>query len=154
MISVYFSKKYCKDDISKIENYEKAINDKNEIWICHHRMEIREDYINTSKDLQNMNLYYNRPAEELIFLTRKEHAILHGLKFLAKFSKGMKGRKHTEETKRLIAKKTSEAQLNKPFSEFGNIFLEKFGHLPRTYEEKLIYTKNLKRFHRKRELKW
>lgn len=40
------------------------------------------------------------------------------------------------------------------FSEFGNIFLEKFGHLPRTYEEKLIYTKNLKRFHRKRELKW
>lgn len=52
MISVYFTKKYCKDDISKIENYEKAINDENETWICHHKMEIREDYINSSKDLQ------------------------------------------------------------------------------------------------------
>lgn len=92
-----------------------------------------------------MNLYYNRPAEELIFLTRKEHAIIHGLKWLSKKSKGMTGKKHSEETKRLIAKRTSEAELDKPWTEFGKIFLDKIGHLPRTYEEKLLYTKKSKK---------
>jgi hypothetical protein len=29
---------FCKDDISLIENYEKAANDP-EIWDCHHRKE-------------------------------------------------------------------------------------------------------------------
>jgi len=28
---------FCKDDISLIENYEEAINDENETWICHHK---------------------------------------------------------------------------------------------------------------------
>ena len=39
-----------------------------------------DDYINSMKDLIMMNLYYNRPAEELIFLTRAEHKKLHKLK--------------------------------------------------------------------------
>jgi hypothetical protein len=40
MISEYRAKKYCADDISLIENYDKAIND-SAIWDCHHRDEIR-----------------------------------------------------------------------------------------------------------------
>lgn len=32
---------YCKEDISKIENYELAVND-TEMWECHHRTEISQ----------------------------------------------------------------------------------------------------------------
>lgn len=71
------AKSYCKEDISLIENYDKAINDKEHTWDCHHRLEIGEGYINSPKDLKLMNLYYNRPANELIFLTASEHQSLH-----------------------------------------------------------------------------
>ena len=33
---------FCKDDISKIENYEQAINDTKR-WVCHHRLEMTID---------------------------------------------------------------------------------------------------------------
>lgn len=33
-------KKYCCEDISLIENYEKAVNDKTQTWCCHHKLEI------------------------------------------------------------------------------------------------------------------
>ena len=39
MINFRYAKSYCKDDISLIENFEKAIADDN-IWDCHHRKEI------------------------------------------------------------------------------------------------------------------
>ena len=71
------TKSYCKEDISLIENYDKAINDKEHIWDCHHKLEIGEGYTNSTEDLKMMNLYFNRPANELIFLTKKEHARLH-----------------------------------------------------------------------------
>lgn len=71
------AKLYCKDDVSLIENYEKAINDKERTWECHHKLELHEDYINNVEDLINMNLYYNRPACELIFLTKEEHCRIH-----------------------------------------------------------------------------
>ena len=61
----------------QIENYEKAIADTTQMWHCHHRLEIHEDYTNSVKDLKMMNLYYNRPPEELIFLTCAEHIRLH-----------------------------------------------------------------------------
>ena len=62
---------YCREDLSLIENYDKAINDNTQIWRCHHRLEIQDNgkIIYTSKQLQDMGLYYNRPASELIFLT-------------------------------------------------------------------------------------
>lgn len=69
-------RKICKD-FKKIENYSKAIKDKKTIWHCHHRLEIHSDYTNSAKDLKLMGIYYNRPPEELIFLTPKEHMQLH-----------------------------------------------------------------------------
>ena len=78
MIDLYRAKKYCKDDISLIENYDKAINS-TERWVIHHKLELRDDYKNTVNDLILMNLYYNRPAEELIFLSNKEHTSYHWL---------------------------------------------------------------------------
>ena len=62
---------YCCEDIRLIENYDKAINDKNETWHCHHRLET--DSCLTMDELKENNLYYNRPAHELILLTPIEH---------------------------------------------------------------------------------
>lgn len=85
-------KQYCKEDISLIDNYEQAINDTISTWHCHHKLEINYDYTNTIKDMKLMNIYYNRPASELIFLTREEHMSLHH-----------KGFKYSEESKLKIS---------------------------------------------------
>lgn len=66
---------FCKDDISKIENYDKAIGDKYQCWDCHHRTEIWWNC--TSQELIDNECYYHRPAKELIFLTHGEHSKLH-----------------------------------------------------------------------------
>ena len=73
MINEILAIKYCKNDISLIENYDKAIADKTQIWDCHHRKET----IFSRKDLIEIGEYYNRPACELIFLTKSEHMKLH-----------------------------------------------------------------------------
>lgn len=68
-------KQFCSEDLSLIENYQEAINDTTQTWHCHHKLEIE---LNKSEnDLNNMNLYYNRPASELIFLTKRDHMSLH-----------------------------------------------------------------------------
>ena len=67
----------------KIENYQKAVEDDTQIWHCHHRLEIydengKERFLQKSRDeLIAENRYYNRPASELIFLTKSEHMRLH-----------------------------------------------------------------------------
>ena len=75
MISEKSVRQYCKDDISTIENYSKAIDDKTQIWHLHHRREIEEN--KSSQELKNERLYFNRPSCELIFLTNSQHTILH-----------------------------------------------------------------------------
>ena len=94
---------YCREDLSLIENYDKAINDSTQIWRCHHRLEIQDEgkIIYTSEQLENLGLYYNRPASELIFLTLSEHNKLHG-KYIPKErlerrKAAMKGRTPTAE---------------------------------------------------------
>ena len=91
MIYLKNVKKFCRDDISLIENYDKAIADKTQVWDCHHRRET----IYSAKELIEIGEYYNRPACELIFLTKSEHTRLHHL-----------GKHHSEETR----KKISEAK--------------------------------------------
>lgn len=39
MICIETAKKYCKN-YQKIENYEKAMDDKTQIWICHHHSSV------------------------------------------------------------------------------------------------------------------
>lgn len=70
-------KTYCCEDISLIENYEKAINDKTQTWDCHHRLEINNGQLVSGERLKQLGLYYKRPASELIFLTSYEHHSLH-----------------------------------------------------------------------------
>lgn len=96
MINIKQAKRYCCEDISLIENYEKAINDNSQVWDIHHKLGI--EY--TTKELIKMNMYFNVKSNDLIFLTRKEHKLLHkdrkGKKWTKeqqiKFSNTMKGR--------------------------------------------------------------
>ena len=105
MISFEYAKSYCNDDISLIENYDKAVNDKDNIWDCHHRRE----NISSRKELKELGEYYSRPASELIFLTHSEHSALHAKgKHISdetkrKLSLANKGAHHTEETKRKMS---------------------------------------------------
>lgn len=75
MINFRTVNEYCCEDISLIENYEQAANDKTQTWDAHHRLETT---LGLSKDeLMKQNRYLNVPANELIFLTHSEHMKLH-----------------------------------------------------------------------------
>lgn len=93
MINEKQAKKFCKEDISKIKNYDKAIADTTQTWHCHHMTETW--WHCTRKELIENECYYNRKACELIFLTSEEHKRLH-----------MKGVTLSDETRR----KMSESQ--------------------------------------------
>lgn len=67
---------YLDGDETLIENYDKAIADKTQTWVCHHRRELEPD-VKTAEDLKSLDLYWNRPPEELIFLTNTDHWKLH-----------------------------------------------------------------------------
>ena len=73
MINEEYAKKYCCEDLSLIENYDKAIADTTQTWICHHILGEQYD----SKYLIDNNLYENRPACEFRFFTLAEHNSLH-----------------------------------------------------------------------------
>ena len=114
MICEYTAKKFCKEDISLIENFNNAISDQNQTWQCHHRREIETP----RKELIKIGEYYNRPASELIFLTHSQHMAIHKkgkkrkpfteewkrkMSAAKQGNKNMLGKHHTEETKRKIA---------------------------------------------------
>lgn len=105
MINLEKVKGFCREDISKIQNYEEAVKDEIHVWDCHHRL----GKVISKEMLKKIGWYYDRPAAELIFLTKSQHMRLHMLGNTRGFKKGqiscMKGKKHTEEAKR----KNSEA---------------------------------------------
>lgn len=103
MINEQQAHKFCRDEISKIENYDKAIADTTQTWELHHRLELTLDgeFALSREQLKMHDMYYNRPYYELIYLTPAEHRRLH-----------MKGL--SEESRR----KMSEAAKNRnPISE-------------------------------------
>lgn len=67
---------FCNKPIRFIENYETAVNDLNNIYVIHHKKECENGYY-TPKKIKEMGLYYERPPEELIFMTISEHIKLH-----------------------------------------------------------------------------
>ena len=73
MIDEKVARKYCKEDISKIKNYELAIADTTQTWVCHH---ILGDII-TRQQLLEHDFYYDVPACMLKFVTKSEHGKLH-----------------------------------------------------------------------------
>lgn len=73
----WYIRQYCSEDISRIENYDKAMADKEHRWDCHHRAEILPCGRYTVDQLQKHGLYWKRPASELIFIRHDEHIRLH-----------------------------------------------------------------------------
>lgn len=76
---------FCSGDFTKIENYDKAIADNTQTWVIHHRAETHfsngtqkpvSAYL-TKAELVALDMYYDRPPEELIFMTRSDHNSLH-----------------------------------------------------------------------------
>ena len=114
MINEKYAKKFCCEDLSLIENYELAINDTTQTWECHHRGEVLPCGRFSIDDLKKFELYFNRPASELIFLTPSEHRRLH--------FKGVPRGPLSEEHKKAIA----EAQSNKvlQFTKSGEFIRE------------------------------
>lgn len=111
MIAKRINKVVRKGDLTKIENYDKAIADETQTWICHHRLELtlEGEFAHSQKELERMGMYYHRPYFELIFLTETEHKSLHGENksesTKKKLSEAAKGRKFSEETKKKISEK-------------------------------------------------
>ena len=152
--------KYCCESISLVENYWKARKDDFKSWVCHHRNEIiklpnGEYKITTRKELIARNEYYNRPSNELIFMTISEHLRLHNKltkktkEHLRNISKALTGRKLSAEH----IKKISETQKgkesinrNRVRSEFGNKFFEHFGFHKFGHED--LYNKECTWFHK------
>ena len=77
MINEYYAKNFCCEDLSLIENYDKAVADTTQTWECHHRGEVLPCGRFSRDDLKKFGLYYKRPAAELIFLTPSAHRQLH-----------------------------------------------------------------------------
>ena len=77
MINEKTAKTFCCEDLSLIENYDKAIADTKQTWECHHRGEILPCGRFSRADLKKFGLYYKRPVSELIFLTPTAHRQLH-----------------------------------------------------------------------------
>lgn len=100
MINEKCAKRFCCEDISLIENYDKAIADQTQTWHIHHRLETQTGKHIYAKKLVELGLYYNRPAAELIFLTKADHNKVH---FALIRTKGFLGHRHTEETKKKIS---------------------------------------------------
>lgn len=118
MISEYNAKRFCSEDISLIENYQDAISDEERTWDIHHRRECDENgrTLFTGKQLIDMGLYLNRPAAELIFVTRSMHMKLH----LEMCSKGGKiGGKIVGKKWGAINGKKSAIKLSKPILQFA-----------------------------------
>ena len=112
-------KDYCCEDVSLIENYGKAMADKDNVWECHHRDEIRilpsgMVALRSMEELKENGRYYGCPANELIFLTPSEHHTLHA-KYLP--------RERTKEWAENISKGN--------LSTFGKLFYKGTGMLPR-----------------------
>lgn len=112
MIKSINAKKYCKEDISNIENYELAKADNFKGWVIHHRDEYKLlpsgiEVWRTKVELIENGRYFKCPANELIFMTSSEHQTYH-MKHITKerrvkLSEGNRRRQYTEETRRKMS---------------------------------------------------
>ena len=93
MIHLRTVKKFCKD-YTRIENYEEAVNDTTQTWICHHIL----GEILTREQLLDHDFYYDVPPCMLKFVTKAEHARIHGKVKVGK-KNSFFGKHHTEESR-------------------------------------------------------
>lgn len=126
MINMKNVKRFCKGDYTQIENYEEAVADNSQTWYIHHRDEIRilpsgMVAVRSAAELKENGRYFKCPANELIFLTRKDHVALH-----APYINKRLGSKHTDDTR----KKMSQSHYAGTYSDFYTKF--KLHHVGKT----------------------
>ena len=102
---------YCCENYSLIEGYNEAITSEKK-YCLHHRLEthnsdgeLRSVFL-TREELEALEMLYNRPASELIFMPLGEHTALHNKskKGSIPYNKGKKGLwSPTEECKRKVS---------------------------------------------------
>lgn len=96
-------KKVC-PNFTDVENHDKALADNYEGWVLHHKLGVGV----LREELMELNLYYNRPPQELIFVTEKEHRLIHNKcmkhkeSWHKKLSASKKGVKKSEQHKERI----------------------------------------------------
>lgn len=100
-------KNYCCESIELIENYQLAKANNFKGWVIHHKLETHtsdgEKRIVelTRFELDALGMYYNRPASELMYLTRGQHNAIHKKD---RHCVGNIGRHHSDETKEKMSK--------------------------------------------------
>lgn len=94
MVNLSVVLNYCRTP-ELIENYDIAMSDKENRWVCHHRLGVYYSVENMKKK----GIYYNINPEALIFVTQKEHCKIH---------KYHKGYKHEDSTKETMSKSKME----------------------------------------------
>lgn len=158
MINVKQTKRFCKEDISKIKNYDKATADNTQVWHCHH---MTETWWNcTRKELIENECYYNRKACELIFLTPEEHKSLHNKNKIVseytkqKISESQKGRTLSLETRRKMSDshKGKTYRAHKTYTLFCKAFHEHYGISKR--DDKKLYNKEYRFYKSHGKFSW
>lgn len=118
-----------------IENYDRAITDTSQTWVCHHRL---EEFC-TISELMEIERYFFVKPEDLIFLTRKDHSILHGnmqwkkelqSEIMVNTNKKNKGKKLSEKQKRKISESCKGRQAWNKGKKCSNISESCKGRIP------------------------
>lgn len=140
MINFKRAKLYCKEDISLIENYDKAMEDNTQTWVCHHRDEYKilpSGMIarRSVEELRENGRYYHCPANELIFMTSADHLSLHhkgkvnSEESREKMKKSLKGRVSPRKGVTLT-NETKEKVSQYNLTDLGKAFIEHYHKMP------------------------
>ena len=150
------AKLICCEDISLIENYDKAIADTTQKWVLHHRDEIRvlpSGMIakRSVEELKENGRYYHCPANELIFMAPADHLSLHhkGKVYSEESVNKMKTSKKGQVSPRknaVLTNETKEKLSLVNLTELGNAFIEHYHKMP--YECKHFYKIEMKFYKR------
>ena len=103
-------KKYCCEPLELVESYAAAKADNFAGWCIHHKLEIQQDKRVSRQELKDKDLYYGRPASELIFMRFGDHSALHSTG-----NTNMKGKHHSAETRQKIAEANKSRTLSEEY---------------------------------------
>ena len=113
---------FCSEPLEQIENYQQALAEGFKGWCIHHRREIQLDGTRMSvQELKDQDLYFHRPASELVFMRCEEHTSLHhkGITFSEEHCQKIAETKRGKHLSSEHRKKLSEAKRGENNPNFG-----------------------------------
>lgn len=139
---------FCENE-EAIENYNQAKNENFKRWQTHHRLETHNSdgekrLVNiTVEELKALDMYYNRPAEELIFLRLEEHTKIHfqgsraSEEKKSKISQSLKGHIITDATREKIKNTLKDHKMDSASVEkIRDTTIKRMAIVKKTYVEK------------------